>query len=283
MSRDDLVQTPYGLVPRSEVVPISRDETVKVVEGRLKKCDLHTDRVLEDLGPVADEALSADPYAYAARLREDSAPAGRKFVDGQRSGGHAAQDESLTYIQSFRTTWTVPSKPRNPLSPNVFFLWNGLHRGALQPVLDWSNNTEGKASYGIANWAYIGNKYVHGDHLYVDPGTSLTGVIRFRSLISAGYMYTLGFVGFPDADFTVVRSLTQGPANGVILCFEPYFDTSDESSLPPDTKVDFVQINLSMQSGHPTPPTINWDTSGGMKVVDNSSSHGEVDCYLHSQ
>ncbi|MGA5561794.1 hypothetical protein ACPCUV_11555 [Streptomyces platensis] len=262
MSADEFVQTPYGPVPRSEVVEVNENETVKVVDGHLKRCEAGTGRVVEDLGAVSEEALAADPYVYAAGLRGRRAVPRKGGDAAQKSNGHFAADWSQANIQSFVTTWKVPAKPNGQDGGNVFFLWNGLAGGALQPVLDWRNGSD--VSYGIANWAYVG-KYIHGGHLTgIDPGTPLTGVIDFLRKDSSGYTYKVGFEGYPQVDLTVVRSTE---ATGVCLCFEPY-----GGARPPDPEVKFTDIVLSNRS-----TTIDWS---GMQPVDNSSAHGEVDCVI---
>lgn len=256
MTTGELVQTPYGPVPQSEVVEVDTDETVKVVDGRLKKCELRTDKVLDDLGPVSEHALSADPYAYAASLR------GAAPRQENTTSNHFAADWSQADIESFLTTWKVPATPTGQDARNVFFLWNGLAGGALQPVLDWRNGS--KVAYGIANWAYLG-KYVHGAHLTdIEPGTQLTGVIEFLGGGASGYTYKVRFEGYPQCDLAVTRATE---AKGVCLCFEPY-----GGARPPDAEIKFTHIALTNHA-----KTIDWS---GMRPVDNSAAHGEVDCFF---
>jgi hypothetical protein len=268
MTVSDLVSTPYGLVPLSATVALNRDETVKVVDGHLKKFDLRTDKVLDDLGPVSSDAVSSDPFTYAAKLRGDG-----EGKQQTKISDHWASDDSIKDVQTFAASWKVPSRPTNPHSSDVFFLWPGLSGGALQPVMEWDNGF-GEV-YGIRNWAFIAGNYVHGDLVKdLPPGTPLTGEISYQGTSSDGYTYSESFHGYPAADLTVTRSREQGDAEGVCLCYEPYSEVS-----PADQMSAFSSISLQLRPPNPTPSNITWGAGKCMAVVNSSSSHGEVDCY----
>jgi hypothetical protein len=262
MSDSDLTQTPYGLVPRSEVIEVGSGEGVKLEGARLKRFDVRTGKELEDLGQVSESTLSADPYAHAATLRGETQH--QEGADKAANSHYAAAPANS--VQSLRTTWKVPSTPTGTSADHVFFLWNGLQGGALQPVLDWRNGAG--PQYGIANWAYVG-KYVHGPHITgISPQTPVTGAIDLVTYGSNSYTYQVSFAGYKEADLTVVRAEAQPPC----LCFEPY-----GGARPPDQEVRFYDIVLRCRPGTNPPESLNWS---GMKVADDSSSHGEVDCEI---
>ncbi|WP_328321514.1 hypothetical protein [Streptomyces sp. NBC_00388] len=269
------VLTPYGRVPQSDVVQVDSHQALKVVNGQVEKVDLRSHAVVARLGAAASGPAAADPYRHAAELR---AQAGTAATPSSTDlGGNCPADWGPTNIQSFDTTWTVPPKPSDSASTTTFFIWNGLSGGALQPVLQWGNGT---AAYQIANWYYVGGKYAHGTYLSVAPGTSLTGKIDFVSAGNGTYTYKESFAGYPSADVTVERT---SAADGVIECFEPYTD-GDATKNPDAPDVAMKGIHLTGQSGHPAPSTLAWTGNGsaaGTKVIDDSSSNGEVDLYFN--
>ncbi|WP_405783228.1 hypothetical protein [Streptomyces sp. NBC_00859] len=269
------VLTPYGRVPQSDVVQVDNHQSLEVVDGQVEKVDLRSRTVLARLGAAATGPASADPYRHAASLRARAGIAAR--TDDAGLGGNCPADWGQKNIQSFSTTWTVPPKPADSTSTTTYFIWNGLAGGALQPVLQWGNGT---AAYQIANWYYVGGKYAHGTYLSVAPGASLTGRIDYVSQGNGTYTYKESFAGHPSADVTVNRTSV---ADGVIECFEPYTD-GDASKNPDAPDVAMKNIDLTDQPGHTAPPTIAWtgdSSAAGTKVVNGSSSNGEVDLYFN--
>ncbi|WP_406141636.1 hypothetical protein [Streptomyces sp. NBC_01089] len=281
------VLTPYGRVPRSDVVQVDNHQALQVVNGQVEKVDLRSHAVVARLGAAASGPASADPFRHAASLRaqagitQSGTPQAGAAPSASASatdlGGNCPADWGPTNIQSFKTTWTVPPKPSDSTSTTTFFIWNGLAGGALQPVLQWGNGT---AAYQIANWYYVGGKYAHGTYLSVSPGTSLTGRIDFVSQSNGTYTYKESFAGYPSADVTVNRT---SAADGVIECFEPYTD-GDATKNPDAPDVAMKNISLTGRPGHTAPPTIAWtgnSSAASTKVVDSSSSNGEVDLYFN--
>lgn len=258
-----LVDTPYGRVPAAEVVALSPRQTLKTVNGRLAKVDIATGQVLANVTPAAG--------AYREAAFSRSLASGQ----GTTLGGDCPT-AAATNIKSFSTTWTVPSKPVNPASKKTYFVWNGLDRGVLQPVLTWGNN---QAAYRISAWAYTG-KYIHGPFVSVKPGQQVTGVITLLSHTATSWTYKEGFAGYPQTDLTITRS---SPADGVIQCIESYAG-SDTTAVPADTMVKMRNIKLTTTSGQP-PVTFTWrgnSSKAPRTVVANpSSSAGEVDLYFH--
>jgi hypothetical protein len=284
------VLTPYGLVPRSQVVQVDTHQALKVVNGQVEKVDLRTHAVVARLGAAATGAAAADPYRRAASLRAQSGAANAGSANAGSAnagsanaksdaelGGNCPVDDSQQNIQSFSTTWTVPPKPSDSTSTTTYFIWDGLSDGALQPVLQWGNGT---AAYQISNWYYVGGKYAHGASVSVSPGTKLTGTIDYVSQGDGTYTYDESFAGYPSADVTVNRTSV---ANGVIECFEPYTD-GDATKNPDASDVAMDDIHLTDRSGYTTPSTIDWSgnsSADSTEVVSDSSSNGEVDLYFN--
>ncbi|MEU0940237.1 hypothetical protein [Embleya sp. NPDC005971] len=282
------VHTPFGLVPESKVFRVNSHETIKVVDGRVVKAELESGRVIAEYGEADPEAGHA-PYEYAAQLREQAGvgdPDWQPAAAGYPLNGYYTSDDSITRIQSFSTTWNVPSKPRPGFT--YLYLWNGLSGGGLQPVQKWTKGRDTHQPW-IVNFAYVsGAGYVHGPDKDVAPGEEVTGRVRYigREQGGDGYVYTVSFVGHPELDLTVVRPKKQGPADGVVQCWEAY---SDQPTWPTDTKVGMRKIALTMQAGTPLPPDLKWGSSGkhvetpsgkNIEVVNTSSTSGEVDFYF---
>ncbi|OIV36066.1 hypothetical protein BIV57_18340, partial [Mangrovactinospora gilvigrisea] len=255
------VNTPYGHIPRSQVVAVGKGQTLRVAHGQVEKIDVRTHRVLAHLGKATANAAASAP----------------RRVPATQLGGNCPADWGQQHIQSFSTTWTVPPKPSDSTSTTTFFIWNGLAGGALQPVLQWGNGT---AAYQIANWYYVGGKYAHGTYHSVSPGQTLTGTITFVSAANGTYTYKESFAGYPAADVTVQRT---SPADGVIECFEPY--TNGDATKNPNAKdVAMRSIKLTDQPGYTPPSTLSWtgnSNAPSTEVVNPSSSGGEVDLYFN--
>ncbi|WP_143309075.1 RICIN domain-containing protein [Chitinophaga vietnamensis] len=286
--KDGMVATPYGKVPAARVIAVDNHTTARIANGHLQKVDIASGKVLQDFGQLsAEELQSRDPYLFAARLRKEplGMPAGQQAVSTELTGtnypGYTAQ-ASATNIQSFSTKWTVPPVPQESTSTATTFLWNGIDRGSLQPVLMWGA-TAGGAFYAIANWYFLGGNYFHGTYVNVSPGTPLEGVITYISYDGANWTYKESFTGYPAADVTVVRPTE---ATGVIECWEAY--TNILTQWPNTDKATMTNIQLTTRSGTP-PANFSWSVSGGAittpsgnntVIVNSSTQNGEVDFYF---
>ena len=304
-SASELIQTPYGLVPASRVHEVDNQTVVDISGGRLHLVDLHTRKLVRDLGALSNEDLaSKDPYAYASKLA--LAATGRTVmgfgtgpgvVSSRLSNGISNRGvlpqaggnypgyflgADATNIQSFSTKWIVPKKPLDTTNIVTTFLWNGLDGGALQPVLQWDQGQG--PNYTIANWYFVNGNYFHGTFVPVAVGAQLEGVITYISNTGGNWTYKESFTGYPTADVTVVRPTE---ATSLAECWEAY--TSIMSKWPAQPAVAMNNIHLTLRSGV-TPDTVHWygindgpvktPTGYNSVVVNNSSSNGEVDFYF---
>ena len=179
-------------------------------------------------------------------------------------------------IKSFSTSWIVPSTP--PRDSTIFW-WNGLDRGALQPVLQWENG-----SWTIANWYFNNGNYHHGKFVPVAPGTQLTGVIELISFTTDSFTYKESFVGYPAADVTFKRSTL---ATGLVECQEAY--TNTYLAFPSDSVVRMTGISCTTTRGT-HPPDLHWTVRDPLtktptgrlafEVINPSSSNGEIDFFI---
>lgn len=297
MEANDMVSTPYGLVPRSKVFEVDNKTVVKVVNGHLQALDAATGRMIKDFGALSKEDLLADktnPYVYAAKLRSQSgnmeslnalpfAALTKSAAPGTNYTGYYLGDDGISNIQTFSTNWIVPNKPIDTTNITTTFLWNGLSGGAIQPVLQWDQGQG--PNYTIANWYFTAGSYFHGTFVKVEPGTNLQGLITFVSNPNdTTWNYKESFVGYPAADVNIVRN---SEATGLSECYEPY--TALMSAWPNQPYEAMTNINLTLRSGT-APDTLHWigyndgpvttPTGYNSVVVNNSASNGEVRFYF---
>lgn len=285
---DQWAETPYGLVPLSDIIAVDQDETVKILPDRhVAKVIRLTGAIVKDYGVKPQDGLEqVDPYEYAAKRRMaylQAKPASHPNTAEAfyaNYPGHTA-GAGIKHVKSFSTTWIVPSKPEKTASKRTYFMWNGLARGALQPVLQWGRGT---AHYAIANWAFVGGKYVHGKYIEVDPGIQLTGNISLESHDENGWEYKESFLGYSRADLYVPR---QSEANDVMECFEAY--TQNLSEWPANLYTSMDHISLSLWQGT-LPTKLNWYVRGrfiptpsgnNTVIVKKSPNDGRIDFYFH--
>jgi hypothetical protein len=268
---EKIVLTPYGNLPASRIIALDYKTTVKIRNGRIFKIDIATDKVIADLGKTSSP--SKDPYTFGRSAAKT----------GASSPGFIATAYASD-IQAFSTKWVVPGVPPNPYSTATTFLWNGIDRGTLQPVLMWGG-TAGGAFYAIANWCYLDGVYLHGKYVSVLPGTVLEGVVSFVSHDESGWTYKESFTGYPEADIYVTRP---EEALNVIECWEPY--TSNFTEWPNVLKSRMYDIKLTTRSGTPPPATFKWQVSGpdiitisgkNTVIINNSTQHGIIDFYMN--
>lgn len=284
---DKMVQTPYGMVSADHVFEVDNKTTARITNGRLQKVEIASGKVIQDIGALSKEELTAtNPYKYAAKFKSPVSTGTERMasaaaVDGTNYPGYTVV-AAASNIKSFSTNWIVPGVPQQASSTATTFLWNGIDGGALQPVLMWGG-TAGGAFYAIANWYFLAGNYFHGQYVNVSPGTALQGVITYISNDGTNWVYKESFTGYPAADVTVTRPTE---ATGVIECWEAY--TNDITQWPNDPFVSMNNIKLTTRTGTP-PATFNWSVSGGpittpsgnnSVIVNSSTSNGEIDFYF---
>jgi|GEM_PF-1296201 len=299
---NEMVNTPYGLVPKSRVIEVDNKTIVKVNNGHLQMMDIASGKMIKDYGALTKEEMDArkiDPYTYAAQLRSRygvgqaldaipfSKPTGtNKSYSGPGTSyypGYYLGDDAISNIKTFSTNWVVPNKPLDTVNITTTFLWNGLSGGAIQPVLQWDQGQG--PNYTIANWYFVAGSYMHGTFVRVNPGTNLQGLITFVSNTNdTTWTYKESFVGYPTADVTIVRN---SEATGLSEDYEPY--TTLLSAWPNQPYEAMTNIKLTLRSGT-APDTLHWigyndgpvttPTGYNSVVVNNSSSSGEVRFYF---
>ncbi len=257
------VLTPFGYIEEDKVIHLDNSMRLEISEGvHLVSVSNDTGNIMSDYGKISSNTQSD--------FKEEDYPGYTVVADASN-------------IKCFKTTWTVPEKPKLEDSCDTFFIWNGLSGGGLQPVLTWGN---GVSAYRINNWAFVGGRYAHGNYVSVEPGDTITGIITLQKVEGGKWYYLLSFEGYPDADFMVPRDTE---AQGVIQCFESY--TTDMDRIPSSQFCSMKDIHLEVTEGAPLPETFNWQVTGGTPlptpsgkntvIVERSTVNGQIDFYFH--
>ncbi len=275
----ELVTTPFGKVPASKVHAVGQGEEIAAVDGHVKKINASTGAVFEDYGPITTPSSNNSPVA-SSPFRSFAASAGG-VGNGYYLYGNLPSGKN---IQSFSTSWVVPSKPSRD---STLFLWNGADNqdgnSFMQPVLGW-NDGNGNTWF-IQNWGFANGNYYHSAIVKVTSGTTVTGVITQVSNTNGKYKYTIAFAGNPSITYT--QSYTE-PANQVIEDWEAY--TNTYLAFPPDQKVAMKSMNLQYVGSGTTNQSITWNqtndgalyTPSGKNtvVLNNGTTTSEVDFYF---
>jgi hypothetical protein len=203
---DELIITPGGLRPKSQVHLIEPGYHVSGKGGRLSKVETATGRVVQDFGPI-----SKKKHNRAAESRNVSLGEGPLPDNGwiENSGWSNTTGQPIAY---FSTTWVVPPAPATT-DGQIIYLFNGLEQSGsgaspegpyiLQPVLQWGTSQYGSGNYwSIGNW-YVNGAAPHGTFVPVNPGDVIQGVITLTGQSESGFSYLSSFIGYPAADYSV--------------------------------------------------------------------------------
>ncbi len=282
MKDEELVLTPGGFRPRSQVQPIEPGHVVRMTrEGMLQKVHRATARVVADLGRVqrgtpGEPNLPKNVYFPAPKLAKVPA-----FGSGWISYAYWSNN-SGNAINSFATTWVVPPEPSTQ-SGQTIFLFNGIQNSSMiyQPVLQFGPSAAGGGNYwAVASWYVDGQGGIanHGPLVRVNVGDVLVGIMTLTGSGPFGFDYDCEFQGL-NAGLTIqnVEQLTWAcetlEAYGITACSD-YPDTQETA---------FRGINMQTGgSGAPlawTPVNGVTDCGQSCVVVSNSSSGGEVDIF----
>jgi Repeat of unknown function (DUF346) len=283
---DELVLTPGGFRPKSQVHPIETGHVLrKSQEGTLQKINRASGKVVTEF---ARATASANNEPFLPKSIQAPAAAAAK------SGGKVPAFGSgwITYaywnnatgnaISSFATTWVVPPEPAAQ-SGQTIFLFNGIQNSAwiYQPVLQFGPSAAGGGNYwAVASW-YVdsaGGAY-HSPLVRVNPGDTLEGIMTLTGSGPSGFDYDCVFQGIPAASLPVqnIQQLT--------WCAETLeaYNITTCSDYPATQETAFRGI--SIQTGG-SRPAIAWTAANAVKdcgqhcvVVSNSPTNGEVDIF----
>lgn len=281
-NQEKMVATPFGMVAASKVHLVEQGTEVAAVNGHITKINSSTGAVIEDYGKISTSNITESATNLSSRFSAHNLATTTGGVgNGYYVYGNLPSGKN---IQSFSTSWVVPSAPSRD---STLFLWNGADNvdgtSFMQPVLGW-NDGHG-ATWFIQNWGFANGNYFHSNAITVSSGTTVTGVMTQISAKNGTYKYSIAFAGHSSITYT--QSYPE-PANQVIECWEAY--TNTYLAFPPDQKAAMKSMNLQYVGSGTTNQSITWvQTSDGAiytpsgqntVLVNNGTNNSEVDFYF---
>ncbi|KAF8900832.1 hypothetical protein CPB84DRAFT_1747288 [Gymnopilus junonius] len=274
---EELVQTPAGLMPKSNVHAVPDGARVHQSPTEVQ--------IIAANGTV----LHSVPYTsskFAGALPKPI-PAGTSRRDLQ--SGYIAyaywQNTASSPISFLGSNWNVPPTPAS-WDNQLLYWWNGLvpidfSGGILQPVLQYGISPAGGGEYySIASWWLTGTDVFHTGVTQVSPGTFLQGQISLTGTSTSGgvttYSYSCTFVGYPS---TTITASTTVVLNWAYEALEIYGAT--QISDLPTGNTEFSTIELTLQNGQ-HPSSLGWtpisDPTDGisMSVLSTSATNGAL-------
>jgi len=273
LATGDFTVTPGGVRPKSMVHEVQPGEIVDLAGATFKRFDLATRKFIEP------SQIEADVRAMAAEL-----PAlGSGWITFA-----AYVESSANVIDFMTTTWTVPPAPTKS-DGQLIYLFNGLQDSPvthiLQPVLQWGVSPDGGgAKWSVASWFVDSSNNAFKTPLVdVNPGDTLTGVMRMTSSSGGKFNYTCEFTGISGTKLTVNNT------NQLVMPVETLecYSLSDCRDYPNALMTSMRAISVNTSTGALTTnfAVTNAITDCGQHTVVNSNTagSGEVDLFYTNQ
>jgi hypothetical protein len=262
---EEMVLTPAGKLPISRVHRIPQGGRVAHVGNEIHLIDANNNIIFRTVVPGISDSNSK------SRNAEET---------GSTTYAYWTHDGSPP-IDTFLTTWTVPSDPTTDNGQTVF-LFNSIKPASdpaiIKPVLQWGKSAAGGGSYwGVASWYFIGKDKLGfvSDLTEVSVGDTLEGIIKLISYNGTKFNYKSSFAGIGSSLITVtgVRELVYATET-----LEAYAIT--QSSDYPAGSTPFTGINLFLTDS--SFPSLSWsivdDIDNGLTttVEVDGSQDGEL-------
>jgi hypothetical protein len=287
LAAPDLVLTPGGWRPRSQVHRMERGHHISGRNGRIRIVESDSGRLVKDLGRTSKRPRkqTRKPSNRVAAATNDYGWI--EYVQWTNPGPQP--------IALFSATWTVPPPPAAD-DDHTIFLFTGLQQTVsgpyiLQPVLQWGSSEVGGGDYwSISNW-YVngqGGKAIQGPTPErVEPGAVLQGVISLTGQANGAFSYVSFFVGYEQVDATVQDI---DPLAWACITLECYGADADQAlascdDYPATPSTAFTQIALKVGADPPSAvdAPLDWEplvpcTSCGQtcSITQNGSPGGGV-------
>ncbi|KDR70782.1 hypothetical protein GALMADRAFT_144277 [Galerina marginata CBS 339.88] len=266
---DELVMTPGGLIPKSNIHAVPYGATVH-----------HTPSQVQIIG--TDGAILHTAQISNGVKKINIAPTAPGTAPRALQSGYIAfanwRNTAASQITSFTTVWPVPSTPTS-WNGQLLYWFNGLvpdsFDAILQPVLQYGVSPAGGGEYySIASWFVVGSNAYHSSLTRVSVGQQLTGVMTLNS-ISSTYNWNSIFTGVSAS------SLSISTAEVLDWAYEALeiYTTSIPSNLPAGHTA-MTGINIANGATHPA--SIPWSPSSDpgdsvfMSITSTSSTSGAV-------
>jgi hypothetical protein len=283
----DLVLTPGGWRPKSQVHLLETGQHVSGKGRRLRVIETSTGKVVQDLGETSKKKI-----LRTGRVGK-SLGTTPNFPDTAWIENSSWTNDSGEPIVYFSSKWVVPQEPASNNNQTIY-LFNGLQQTPtgpyiLQPVLQWGSSPIGGGNYwSIANW------YMNGQNgpaitlkqgpIKVNPGDVLQGIMTLTNQSGDEFSYTSSFAGYPALDIPVTEIDQLTWACETLEC---YYLTQC-SDYPNTTRTTFYDIEIKVGQSVLTgkDATINWQANTTFSdcgqiclIVSNDSPGGMVDLY----
>ncbi|KAF8902207.1 hypothetical protein CPB84DRAFT_1746713 [Gymnopilus junonius] len=246
---DELVATPAGLVPKSNVHAVPAGATVQQSSAEVQ--------IVAANGTV----LHSVPFSGVKGASPLPTPPATSTTKRDLPMGYLAYaywlNDSPNPISFFGTNWNVPPIPAS-WDGQLLYWFNGLEPATgdaiLQPVLQYGVSPAGGGEfYSVASWWLVDNNVFHTDITQVAPGTFLQGQMTLTGTSTSGgvttYSYESTFVGIPAS--TISATSTEA-LNWAFEALEIY-TTVSLSDLPTGNTV-FSKVDLTLSIGQNPPP-----------------------------
>jgi hypothetical protein len=291
----ELVVTPGGWRPKSQVHRVEPGQHISGKGRRLKIIETATGKVIKDLGDLSTKKHSrAEPPAK-------NAGAMAPLPDYSWIANTGWTNNSGEPIAYFSTTWIVPPAPAAN-DNQLVYLFNGLEQSGsgasplgpyiLQPVLQWGFGYAGGGSYWtITNW-YVdgqGGTALHKPLINVNPGDVLQGIMTLTGQSGTEFSYLSSFAGYPNADLTVADIDELTWACETLECYGPGNTSLVQCSDYPNTDLTAfydIEIKVGNSVATSTDANITWDTETNFTdcgqnclIVSSDSPGGAVYIY----
>jgi hypothetical protein len=266
---EDFVQTPAGLLPKSQVHLIEPGHVLHFNGKSLQKLD-SSRNVLADFGQYgfqpSNEPLMLKnlfmPRNLSLLPRGTLAPASIPPWKCWLSWHNGDKDH---LIENFRAHWKVPSEPLTK-SSQVIFIFNGIQNSdwILQPVLQWGDNGKfGGGYWVVASWYVSQGQAFHSKWAQISgdarhpPNIEIWDVTGLIELTGQGasptqFDYKCEFSGIPG---TVLNIQNQPELKYCYVTLEAY-SLNKCSEYPMDFITPFTNIEIRTTKGH---PSLEWD------------------------
>lgn len=283
---EEMVVTPGGLRPKSNVHLIENGYHVNESDGILKKIHTRTGTIVKYLGKT---------NTSKTKTREALRQAASKGKQASLSAGIAAPitnqwiiysgwtNDTSSPITFFSTDWVVPPPPATN-NGQLIYLFNGIENSGfnviLQPVLQWGVSPAGGGNYwAIANW-YVGSPQsglaCHSSLVPVNTGDTLRGIMTLTGQSGSRFDYNSSFEGYnTDLPVTAIEELVW--ANETLECYG-FKQFSDYPNIN-GTAMTAIELKTGDTEAVPDWQAFNNVTDNGQncQIISNSSPNGEVD------
>ncbi|MFE3654351.1 hypothetical protein ACFXPZ_04185 [Streptomyces sp. NPDC059101] len=172
------------------------------------------------------------------------------------------------YLTEMRTTWVVPSIPKDVSNPDVFiYLWPG-GGSVLQPVLAFHAGYP-KLKWYLHTYAIHGDESVKGDDYDVEVGVTVVGVIKLKEITPGGkYTYRVFFEREDGTEYppkTACEQTWPEPVTGICQYIEAFGDPHGDQ-YPAEEYLKMCNIKVTSNKGPVPPQSIVWDLSTSPKA-----------------